>query len=210
MNREKGEGVPDFVLMNEISEDALMENLKLRYSKDRIYTYIGEVVVAVNPYKKIEGLFNPTTMNEYRGRQMYEVPPHIYSLSNDVYRNLMRNKTNQCVIISGESGAGKTESSKIFMQYIAAVSKSSTEVDRVKNQLLESNPILEAFGNSKTLRNDNSSRFGKYMEIQFEHNGSPVGEKITNYLLEKSRVVIRTKGERSFHIFYQLLTGYNQ
>lgn len=97
-----------------------------------------------------------------------------------MYRNLLQNKENQCVIISGESGAGKTEASKILMQYIAAVSRSSSEVDRVKNQLLESNPILEAFGNAKTLRNDNSSRFGKYMEIQFEFDGAPVGGKITN------------------------------
>jgi len=207
MNREKGEGVPDFVLMNEISENALWDNLKLRYSKDKVYTYIGEVVVSVNPYKKMDQIYNASKINEYRGRYMYEVPPHIYSLSNDVYRNMMQNHDNQCVIISGESGAGKTEASKIFMQYIAAVSKSSKEVDRVKNQLLDSNPLLEAFGNSKTLRNDNSSRFGKYMEIQFEHNGAPAGGKITNYLLEKSRVVIRAKGERSFHIFYQLLAG---
>jgi len=141
---------------------------------------------------------------------MYEVPPHIYSLSNDVYRTMLQNYASQCVIISGESGAGKTEASKVLMQYLSAVSKTATynaEVQNIKNQLLESNPILEAFGNSKTLRNDNSSRFGKYMEIQFEADGTPIGGKITNYLLEKSRVVGRAKGERSFHIFYQLLAG---
>jgi len=207
MNREKGEGVPDFVLMDVISEDALMQNIKLRYQTDNIYTYIGSVVVAMNPYKRMEHLYNKNKIDEYRGRYMYEVAPHIYALSNDVYRSLLQNQEDQCVIISGESGAGKTESSKILMQYISAVSKSSTEVDRVKSQLLDSNPILEAFGNAKTLRNDNSSRFGKYMEIQFEKDGSPVGGKISNYLLEKSRVVNRAKGERSFHIFYQLLSG---
>lgn len=206
MNREK-EGVPDFVLLTEISEDALMENLLKRYKADIIYTYIGEVVVSVNPYKKLDHLYNSKKIEEYKGRQMYEVPPHIYSLSNDVYRSLLHDKADQCVIISGESGAGKTEASKIFMSYIAAVSKSSTEVDRVKNQLLDSNPILEAFGNAKTLRNDNSSRFGKWMEIEFEYDGAPVGGKITNYLLEKSRVVVRSKGERSFHIFYQIISG---
>jgi len=211
MNREgKDAGVPDFVLMDTISEEALMDNLKLRYKKDVIYTYIGEVVVSINPYKQIKEIYSEKKMQDYRKRYYYEVPPHVYSLSNEVYRSLTQTGENQCVIISGESGAGKTEASKILMQYIAAVSKSSgynQEVQNIKNQLLESNPILEAFGNSKTLRNDNSSRFGKYMEIQFEADGTPVGGKITNYLLEKSRVVNRAKGERSFHIFYQLLNG---
>jgi myosin-1 len=118
-----------------------------------------------------------------------------------------QNRENQCVIISGESGAGKTEASKKIMQFISAVSKSTADVDRVTNQLLDSNPVLEAFGNAKTLRNDNSSRFGKYMEIQFNHAGAPIGGRINIYLLEKSRVVTRTIGERSFHIFYQLLKG---
>eukprot|EP01119_Soliformovum_irregulare_P003562 TRINITY_DN1423_c0_g2_i1.p1 TRINITY_DN1423_c0_g2~~TRINITY_DN1423_c0_g2_i1.p1 ORF type:complete len:1033 (-),score=362.49 TRINITY_DN1423_c0_g2_i1:84-3182(-) len=206
MNRDK-DGVPDFVLMDPITEDALMTNLRNRYRADKIYTYIGEVVVSVNPYKRLDQLYNDKTINEYKGRQMYEVAPHIYSLSNEVYRNMIQFRENQCVIISGESGAGKTEASKVLMQYIAAVSRSSSEVDRVKNQLLESNPLLEAFGNAKTLRNDNSSRFGKYMEIQFEADGAPAGGKINNYLLEKSRVIIRAKGERNFHIFYQMLSG---
>mmetsp|Transcript_27233 Transcript_27233/g.38371 ORF Transcript_27233/g.38371 Transcript_27233/m.38371 type:complete len:1003 (-) Transcript_27233:51-3059(-) len=206
MNRDK-EGVPDFVLMEQITEDAMMKNIKIRFQTDNIYTYIGSVVVSMNPYKKMDHLYNSKKIDEYRGRYMYEVPPHVYALSNDVYRNLLQHQENQCVIISGESGAGKTEASKILMQYIAAVSKSSKDVDRVKSQLIDSNPILEAFGNAKTIRNDNSSRFGKYMEIQFEKDGSPVGGKITNYLLEKSRVVNRAKGERSFHIFYQMLSG---
>eukprot|EP01114_Cavostelium_apophysatum_P002744 TRINITY_DN1242_c0_g1_i2.p1 TRINITY_DN1242_c0_g1~~TRINITY_DN1242_c0_g1_i2.p1 ORF type:complete len:315 (+),score=54.86 TRINITY_DN1242_c0_g1_i2:280-1224(+) len=206
MNRVKGEGVPDFVLMDTLSEDAMLENTKQRFKTDNIYTYIGNVVVSMNPYKRVD-IYNRKNIEEYRGRQMYEVPPHIYALSNDVYRSLLQHQEDQCVIISGESGAGKTEASKILMQYIAAVSKSSTEVESVKNQLLESNPILEAFGNAKTIRNDNSSRFGKYMEIQFEKDGAPVGGKISNYLLEKSRVVVRAVGERSFHIFYQVLCG---
>eukprot|EP01117_Protostelium_nocturnum_P009771 TRINITY_DN3491_c0_g1_i1.p1 TRINITY_DN3491_c0_g1~~TRINITY_DN3491_c0_g1_i1.p1 ORF type:complete len:1018 (+),score=236.89 TRINITY_DN3491_c0_g1_i1:251-3304(+) len=202
-------GVPDFVLLDQLTEDALVENLMGRYKKDNIYTFIGEVVVSMNPYKEISGLYSKTKMQEYKSAYMYEKSPHIFSLSNNVYRKLLQQHRNQCVIISGESGAGKTEASKVLMQYLAAVSKSSTEVDRVKNQLLESNPLLEAFGNAKTLRNDNSSRFGKYMEIQFDYEGAPVGASIINYLLEKSRVVGRASGERSFHIFYQMLAGLN-
>lgn len=201
-------GQTDFVMMTDISEDALMDNLTQRYKAEHIYTYIGEVVVSVNPYKRIAGLDGAQKMAEYKNRQMYEVPPHIYSLSNNLYDAMLQNKENQCVIISGESGAGKTEASKILMQYLAAVSKTSSDVDRVKNQLLDSNPILEAFGNAKTVRNDNSSRFGKYMEIQFHVDGSAVGGRITNYLLEKGRVVTRAKGERSFHIFYNVIFGH--
>jgi myosin-1 len=134
---------------------------------------------------------------------------------------MLLNKEDQCIIISGESGAGKTEASKKILQFVAAVSKSHERAEQIKERLIKSNPVLEgtccwgmrganlraAFGNAKTLRNDNSSRFGKYMEIQFERDGTPVGGKISNYLLEKSRVVTRAVGERSFHVFYQLLKG---
>jgi len=208
MNLDKTQGgVPDFVLMDQLTEDAMTENIVGRFKKDNIYTFIGEVVVSMNPYKDISGLYSKAKMQEYKSAYMYEKSPHVYSLSNNVYRKLLQYRRNQCVIISGESGAGKTEASKVLMQYLAAVSKSSTEVDRVKNQLLDSNPVLEAFGNAKTLRNDNSSRFGKYMEIQFDFDGAPVGASIINYLLEKSRVVGRAVGERSFHIFYQMIAG---
>jgi myosin-1 len=138
---------------------------------------------------------------------MYELPPHVYALSDQIYRQLMQEGKPQAVIISGESGAGKTEASKKIMQYIAAASSNTPDVQRVKDVIIESNPLLEAFGNAKTLRNNNSSRFGKYMEIQFNLQGDPEGGRITNYLLEKSRVVRQTKGERNFHVFYQLLAG---
>eukprot|EP01125_Pyxidicula_operculata_P021063 TRINITY_DN7981_c0_g1_i1.p1 TRINITY_DN7981_c0_g1~~TRINITY_DN7981_c0_g1_i1.p1 ORF type:complete len:1056 (-),score=257.32 TRINITY_DN7981_c0_g1_i1:84-3071(-) len=146
-------------------------------------------------------------MSEYKGKYKYERSPHIYALANDAYDHMLRYGQNQCVIISGESGAGKTEATKIIMSYIAYVSTSAVGVDKIKQMLLESNPLLEAFGNARTLRNDNSSRFGKYMEIHFELNGAPVGGKITNYLLEKSRVTNVGEGERNFHIFYQMLEG---
>eukprot|EP00179_Madagascaria_erythrocladioides_P014805 CAMPEP_0198364584 /NCGR_PEP_ID=MMETSP1450-20131203/153739_1 /TAXON_ID=753684 ORGANISM="Madagascaria erythrocladiodes, Strain CCMP3234" /NCGR_SAMPLE_ID=MMETSP1450 /ASSEMBLY_ACC=CAM_ASM_001115 /LENGTH=1082 /DNA_ID=CAMNT_0044072023 /DNA_START=157 /DNA_END=3405 /DNA_ORIENTATION=- len=202
-------GVPDFVLMDAVSEDAMFANMVKRFKHDRIYTYIGDVCVAVNPFRKIDVLADPERRKNYFGRYNYENPPHIWSTADDTYRSLLKNKQNQCVIISGESGAGKTESSKIVMRYIAAASPTSKaqDMERIKDQLLDSNPILEAFGNAKTLRNDNSSRFGKYMEVQFNQAGAPLGGIVTSYLLEKSRVVTRADGERSFHIFYQLLAS---
>lgn len=135
------------------------------------------------------------------------MPPHVYALAESAYKSLTADGENQCVIISGESGAGKTEASKLIMQYVAAVSGKGEGVERVKRIILESNPLLEAFGNAKTLRNNNSSRFGKYFEIQFDTKGDPIGGKITNYLLEKSRVIMQVQGERNFHIFYQLCAG---
>eukprot|EP01127_Copromyxa_protea_P015968 TRINITY_DN4681_c0_g1_i3.p1 TRINITY_DN4681_c0_g1~~TRINITY_DN4681_c0_g1_i3.p1 ORF type:complete len:1023 (+),score=237.78 TRINITY_DN4681_c0_g1_i3:34-3069(+) len=201
--------VPDLILLNTIDEASVYNTVCNRYYKDQIYTYIGDVVISVNPYKDVKNT-SPATIEDYKGRYKYERPPHVYALANDAYSDMLRNCQNQCVIISGESGAGKTEASKIIMSYIAAASTSTTGVDKIKKMLLESNPLLEAFGNARTLRNDNSSRFGKYMEIHFKHNGAPVGGKISNYLLEKSRVTGVTQGERNFHIFYQLLAGLNQ
>lgn len=143
---------------------------------------------------------------------MYELPSHIYGIAETAYRNMKAYQNDQCILITGESGSGKTEASKIIMQYISAVTPTQNcelklDVDTIKNQLLQSNPILEAFGNAKTNRNDNSSRFGKYMDIAFGYNGQPLGGQIINYLLEKSRVISQNGGERNFHIFYFLLHG---
>ena len=191
--------------MSEISEEAFMENLETRFNAKQIYTYVGDHVVSVNPFT-YHDIYGNNVMDEYRGRFMYEVQPHIFALADDTYRELMSTKEDQCVLISGESGAGKTEASKIFMSYIAYISSRSELAGDIKDKLLKSNPILEAFGNATTLRNNNSSRFGKYMEIQFDYAGAPIGGRISQYLLEKSRVVTRCEGERSFHVFYQLLS----
>ncbi|PSN42844.1 Unconventional myosin-Ie [Blattella germanica] len=137
----------------------------------------------------------------------YENPPHVYALADDMYRNLLIDSENQCVIISGESGAGKTVAAKYIMSYIARVSGGGNRVQHIKDVILESNPLLEAFGNAKTVRNNNSSRFGKYVEILFGSGGQPEGGRISNFLLEKSRVTTQNVGERNFHIFYQLCTG---
>ena len=131
----------------------------------------------------------------------------MYAVTDTALRSMRAELQNQCILISGESGAGKTEASKKVLQFIAATARKNTGLEVVKEKLLQSNPVLEAFGNAKTTRNDNSSRFGKYMDVEFDHSGHPIGGHIINYLLEKSRVVYQAKGERNFHIFYQLLAG---
>eukprot|EP00013_Stygamoeba_regulata_P028858 CAMPEP_0177646796 /NCGR_PEP_ID=MMETSP0447-20121125/9957_1 /TAXON_ID=0 /ORGANISM="Stygamoeba regulata, Strain BSH-02190019" /LENGTH=1048 /DNA_ID=CAMNT_0019149337 /DNA_START=284 /DNA_END=3426 /DNA_ORIENTATION=- len=200
------QGVDDLVMLPKVEEAALVENLRKRYENDLIYTNIGPVLISVNPFKKLN-IFTDEYIEVYKGRFRHELPPHVFALAEETYRAMKGELESQCCIISGESGAGKTEASKLIMQYIAAASGNSAGVDYVKHVILESNPLLEAFGNAKTLRNNNSSRFGKYFEIQFDRAGDPVGGRITNYLLEKSRVVYQTQGERNFHIFYQLLMG---
>uniref|UniRef100_A0A665W6V6 Unconventional myosin-Ig-like n=1 Tax=Echeneis naucrates TaxID=173247 RepID=A0A665W6V6_ECHNA len=181
-------GKSDFVLLDEVTMEQFMENLRLRFEKGRIYTYIGEVVVSVNPYRQMD-IYGKDTIEAYRGRELYENPPHLYAVSDAAYKAMKRRAKDTCIVISGESGAGKTEASKYIMQYIAAITNPSqrAEVESVKNVLLKSNCVLEAFGNAKTNRNDNSSRFGKYMDINFNFNGDPTGGHINNYLLEKVR-----------------------
>lgn len=202
----KSSGVEDMVLLPKIQEAAIVDNLKKRLMDDLIFTYIGPVLVSVNPFKQMP-YFTDRDIEQYQGAASYENPPHIYALSDNMYRNMLIEQENQCVIISGESGAGKTVNAKFIMNYIAKVSGGGQNVQKVKEVILESNPLLEAFGNAKTVRNNNSSRFGKYVEIQFSRGGQPEGGRISNFLLEKSRVVMQNDGERNFHIFYQLLKG---
>uniref|UniRef100_A0A670ZKC2 Myosin IE n=1 Tax=Pseudonaja textilis TaxID=8673 RepID=A0A670ZKC2_PSETE len=196
-------GVDDMVLLSKISEDAIVENLRKRYMDDFIFTYIGSVLISVNPFKQMP-YFGEREIEMYQGAAQYENPPHIYALADNMYRNMIIDRENQCVIISGESGAGKTVGAKYIMSYISKISGGGPRVQHVKDIILQSNPLLEAFGNAKTVRNNNSSRFGKYFEIQFSPGGEPDGGRISNFLLEKSRVVMRNPGERSFHIFYQV------
>ncbi|XP_013374322.1 PREDICTED: unconventional myosin-Ie isoform X2 [Chinchilla lanigera] len=202
----KHSGVDDMVLLSKITESSIVENLKKRYMDDYIFTYIGSVLISVNPFKQMP-YFGEKEIEMYQGAAQYENPPHIYALADSMYRNMVIDRENQCVIISGESGAGKTVAAKYIMSYISRVSGGGPKVQHVKDIILQSNPLLEAFGNAKTVRNNNSSRFGKYFEIQFSPGGEPDGGKISNFLLEKSRVVMRNPGERSFHIFYQLIEG---
>ncbi|XP_029960506.1 unconventional myosin-Ih [Salarias fasciatus] len=199
-------GIQDFVLLDETTEAAFLSNLKKRFSNDLIYTYIGTLIVSVNPYKEID-MYNKKQMEIYMGVNFFELPPHIFALADNAYHTMLTEFNNHFILISGESGAGKTEASKKILQYYAVSCPSTTLLNTVRDKMLMSNPVLEAFGNAKTLKNDNSSRFGKYMDIQFDSQGDAVGGHILNYLLEKSRVVHQNHGERNFHIFYQLVEG---
>ncbi|ORY32979.1 hypothetical protein LY90DRAFT_512177 [Neocallimastix californiae] len=186
-------GVEDMVLLSKVTEEQIVENLRKRYQNDLIYTYIGPTLVAVNPYKQLP-YFTQKEIDMYRGAASHENAPHIYATADTMFQNMMTDEENQCVIISGESGAAVSDRG----------GSGNNIVEQVKNIILGSNPLLESFGNAKTLRNNNSSRFGKYFEIRFLRGGQPVGGNISNFLLEKSRVVSPGKGERNFHIFYQL------
>ncbi|XP_069020490.1 unconventional myosin-VIIa-like [Embiotoca jacksoni] len=199
------EGVDDMVKLGDMSEEGLLRNLLLRHKQGLIYTYTGSVLVAVNPYRDFP-LYSEDQVRLYHGRKLGELPPHIFAIAESCYFNMTRHLRNQCCIISGESGAGKTESTKLILQYLAAVSGELSE-QHIEKQILESNPILEAFGNAKTIRNDNSSRFGKYLEIFFNKDGVIEGAKVEQYLLEKSRVCHQAPLERNYHMFYCMLAG---
>ncbi|VAH04576.1 unnamed protein product [Triticum turgidum subsp. durum] len=183
-----------------LSEPSVLYNLQYRYSQDMIYTKAGPVLVAVNPFKKV-ALYGNEYIKAYRNKTMDS--PHVYAIADSALREMKRDEVNQSIIISGESGAGKTETAKIAMQYLASLGGGSG----IEYEILQTNPILEAFGNAKTLRNDNSSRFGKLIEIHFSTTGRICGAMIQTFLLEKSRVVQCAVGERSYHIFYQLCAG---
>lgn len=207
MTKKKEIGVSDLTLLSKVSNEAINDNLKKRFEGAEIYTYIGHVLVSVNPFRDL-GIYTDHVLDSYKGKNRLEMPPHVFAIAESAYYNMKAYSDNQCVIISGESGAGKTEAAKRIMQYIASVSgEQSGDIKKIKEMVLATNPLLESFGNAKTLRNNNSSRFGKYLQIYFNSTGEPVGADITNYLLEKSRVVGQIANERNFHIFYQFTKG---
>ncbi|CAH0700789.1 unnamed protein product [Spodoptera exigua] len=197
------QGVEDMITLGELQEYTILHNLHMRYSKQLIYTYTGSMLIAINPYE-ILPIYTMDQIHYYQKRSLGEIPPHIFAIGDNSYRELLDTASNQCIVISGESGAGKTESTKLLLQYLAAASGKHSWIEQ---QIQETNPILEAFGNAKTVRNDNSSRFGKYVNIYFSKKGIIEGGNIEQYLLEKSRIVFQNKGERNYHIFYSLVTG---
>ncbi|CAG8616843.1 14409_t:CDS:10 [Funneliformis mosseae] len=201
--KKKQVGIADMTMLSKVNNDAINDNLKKRFENAEIYTYIGHVLISVNPFKDL-GIYTDEILHSYTGKNRLEMPPHVYAVAESAYYNMNSYKENQCIIISGESGAGKTEAAKRIMQYIATVSGGATSsIQEIKDMVLATNPLLESFGCAKTLKNNNSSRHGKYLEIQFNNNGEPVGAVITNYLLEKGRVVGQIENERNFHVFYQ-------
>jgi myosin heavy subunit len=195
----------DLVMLDVMNEPLIMYSLKKRFEEEhQIYTDVGTILISCNPYKRLP-LYTPTVLESYIKKGTRRMPPHVFNSADDAFRSLREWGRSQSIVISGESGAGKTECTKQCLQYLAEIAGSVS--NNVEQKILQSNPVLEAFGNAKTVRNNNSSRFGKYVEIFFNNAGEICGAQNTNYLLEKSRVVLQNPGERNYHIFFQLLTG---
>ncbi|XP_052455091.1 myosin-10 isoform X3 [Carassius gibelio] len=212
MNPPKFSKVEDMAELTCLNEASVLHNLKDRYYSGLIYTYSGLFCVVINPYKNLP-IYSENIIEMYRGKKRHEIPPHIYAISESAYRCMLQDREDQSILCTGESGAGKTENTKKVIQYLAHVAsshkgkKDHNIPGELERQLLQANPILESFGNAKTVKNDNSSRFGKFIRINFDVTGYIVGANIETYLLEKSRAIRQAKDERTFHVFYQLLAG---
>uniref|UniRef100_A0A8C9Q6U3 Unconventional myosin-VI n=1 Tax=Spermophilus dauricus TaxID=99837 RepID=A0A8C9Q6U3_SPEDA len=187
-----------------LNEATLLHNIKVRYSKDRIYTYVANILIAVNPYFDIPKIYSSDTIKSYQGKSLGTMPPHVFAIADKAFRDMKVLKISQSVIVSGESGAGKTENTKFVLRYLTESYGTGQDIDE---RIVEANPLLEAFGNAKTVRNNNSSRFGKFVEIHFNEKSSVVGGFVSHYLLEKSRICVQGKEERNYHIFYRLCAG---
>uniref|UniRef100_A0A8P4G164 Myosin heavy chain 6 n=1 Tax=Dicentrarchus labrax TaxID=13489 RepID=A0A8P4G164_DICLA len=206
-NPPKFDKIEDMAMFTFLHEPAVLFNLKERYAAWMIYTYSGLFCVTVNPYKWLP-VYDKSVVNAYRGKKKTEAPPHIFSISDNAYQYMLSDRENQSVLITGESGAGKTVNTKRVIQYFASIAAVSGKKDAgtLEDQIIQANPALEAFGNAKTIRNDNSSRFGKFIRIHFGVSGKLSSADIETYLLEKSRVTYQLKAERDYHIFYQILS----
>ncbi|CAH0407500.1 unnamed protein product [Chilo suppressalis] len=188
-----------------LNEATLLNNILTRYKKNKIYTYVANILLAVNPYEDIADLYSSNTIKKYQGRSLGELPPHVFAIADKSFRDMKSFKQSQSIIVSGESGAGKTESTKYILKYLCDLwAKGAGPVEQ---KILDANPILEAFGNAKTTRNNNSSRFGKFMEVHFSTKYQVVGGHISHYLLEKSRICTQSADERNYHVFYLLCAG---
>ncbi|RSL51921.1 hypothetical protein CEP54_011161 [Fusarium duplospermum] len=216
MNPTVLEASDDLTNLSHLNEPAVLQAIRLRYLQKEIYTYSGIVLIATNPFARVDSLYVPGMVQVYAGRQRATQAPHLFAIAEEAFMDMLRDKKNQTVVVSGESGAGKTVSAKYIMRYFAtrespdnpgARSKRGEAMSETEEQILATNPIMEAFGNAKTTRNDNSSRFGKYIEIMFDDKTNIIGAKIRTYLLERSRLVFQPLKERNYHIFYQLVAG---
>lgn len=211
------EATEDLTSLSYLNEPAVLHAIKQRYAQLNIYTYSGIVLIATNPFDRVDQLYSQDMIQAYAGKNREELEPHLFAIAEEAYRMMKNDKQNQTIVVSGESGAGKTVSAKYIMRYFASVEEENSyavdnaqhqsEMSETEQKILATNPIMEAFGNAKTTRNDNSSRFGKYLEILFDDNTSIIGARIRTYLLERSRLVYQPQMERNYHIFYQLLAG---
>merc|ERR1712013_851675 len=205
---EEKKEVDDNCSLMYLNEATLLNNVKLRYAKDKIYTYVANILIAVNPYFEIKNLYSSDTIKSYLGRSLGTQPPHVFAIADKAFRDMKVLKQSQSIIVSGESGAGKTESTKYILKYLCDnYGQSAKSAGSLEQKILQANPILESFGNAKTTRNNNSSRFGKFIEIHFDGKCGVVGGYISHYLLERARVVSQSSAERNYHIFYQLIAG---
>uniref|UniRef100_A0A665WY77 Myosin heavy chain, fast skeletal muscle-like n=1 Tax=Echeneis naucrates TaxID=173247 RepID=A0A665WY77_ECHNA len=214
MNPPKFDKIEDMAMMTHLNEPSVLYNLKERFASWMIYTYSGLFCVVVNPYKWLP-VYDSQVVVAYRGKKRIEAPPHIFSISDNAYQFMLTDRENQSVLITGESGAGKTVNTKRVIQYFATIAVAGAKKAEtgkmqgsLEDQIIAANPLLEAYGNAKTVRNDNSSRFGKFIRIHFGSSGKLASADIETYLLEKSRVTFQLSAERSYHIFYQLMTGH--
>eukprot|EP00064_Thunnus_orientalis_P018476 superscaffoldBa00004273_g18575 len=212
-NPPKFDKIEDMAMLTFLHEPAVLFNLKERYAAWMIYTYSGLFCVTVNPYKWLP-VYNQEVVLAYRGKKRSEAPPHIFSISDNAYQYMLADRENQSILITGESGAGKTVNTKRVIQYFASIAAGGFKRDpaakdkgTLEDQIIQANPALEAFGNAKTIRNDNSSRFGKFIRIHFDTRGKLASADIETYLLEKSRVTFQLRAERDYHIFYQILSN---
>ncbi|XP_047347918.1 myosin heavy chain 95F isoform X2 [Vespa velutina] len=197
--------VEDNCALMYLNEATLLNNIRTRYFKDRIYTYVANILIAVNPYCQVKNLYSPETIKTYKGKSLGETPPHVFAIADKAFRDMKVLKQSQSIIVSGESGAGKTESTKYLLRYLCDLWGSTA--GPIEQKILDANPVLEAFGNAKTKRNNNSSRFGKFMEVHFDAKCQVVGGYISHYLLEKSRVCLQSPDERNYHVFYMMCAG---
>ncbi|OCT58464.1 hypothetical protein XELAEV_18002136mg [Xenopus laevis] len=187
-----------------LNEATLLHNIQVRYSKDKIYTYVANILIAINPYFDVPKLYTSEQIKQYHGKSLGTLPPHVYAIADKAFRDMKVLKMSQSIIVSGESGAGKTENTKFVLRYLTESYGSGQDIDE---RIVEANPLLEAFGNAKTVRNNNSSRFGKFVEIHFNEKNYVVGGFVSHYLLEKSRICVQGQDERNYHIFYRLCAG---
>ncbi|KAJ5179629.1 hypothetical protein N7492_002839 [Penicillium capsulatum] len=217
MNPAMLEASEDLTNLSHLNEPAVLQAIKLRYAQKEIYTYSGIVLIATNPFARVDSLYVPQMVQVYAGKQRASQAPHLFAIAEEAFADMLRDGKNQTIVVSGESGAGKTVSAKYIMRYFATRESSDqpgkyttsleNAISQTEEQILATNPVMEAFGNAKTTRNDNSSRFGKYIEIMFDDRTNIIGARIRTYLLERSRLVFQPLKERNYHIFYQLVAG---